>query len=113
MLSGRGVGLFRNFFFHILINAARTNYGLKCTYILIACWFLPAGTDDTGSIASLMPSEPQGESIPNLTADVTVVSVVHGRGVLQYTFLSHVVRAPVQYSEGCEQQNLAVCLAAY
>ena len=28
------------------------------------------------------------EHAPNLTADVTIVGVVHGRGVLQYAFLS-------------------------
>ena len=54
LLSGRGAGLFRTGF-HILIKAARTNYGLKDTYILKVCLFLPAGTADTGSIASLMP----------------------------------------------------------
>ena len=27
--------------------------------------------------------------------------------------IDHVVRAPVQCSEGCEQHNLAVCLSAY
>ena len=28
------------------------------------------------------------EHAPNLTADVTIVGVVHSRGVLQYAFLS-------------------------
>ena len=54
LLSGRWVELLEPFFFHISIKTARTKYGLKGTYILIVCWFLPAGTADTGSIASLM-----------------------------------------------------------
>ena len=41
-------------FFHTLIKAARTNHGIKGTSILIVRWFLPAGTADTSSIASLM-----------------------------------------------------------
>ena len=54
---------------------------------LIVCWFLPAGTDDTGSIASLMRIWTTGwEHAPNFTADVTIV--VHVREVLQYAFLS-------------------------
>ena len=53
LLSDRGAWLFRTVF-HISIKAARTNYGLKDTYILKRCLFLPAGTADTGSIASLM-----------------------------------------------------------
>ena len=43
-----------NLLVHILIIAARAKYGLKGTYILTVCWFLPAGTADTGSIASLV-----------------------------------------------------------
>ena len=73
----------------MLIKAARTNYELKGTYILIVCWFLPAGTADTGSFESLMRIWTTGwEHAPNLTADVTIVGVVHGRGVLQYAFFS-------------------------
>ena len=41
--------------FVLAINTFKlTNNGLKGTYILKACSFLPAGTADTGSIASLM-----------------------------------------------------------
>ena len=53
LLSDRGVGLLEPVF-HLLIKATRTNYGLKGTYILIVCWFLPAGTAETDFIASLL-----------------------------------------------------------
>ena len=42
LLSGRGAGLFRTVF-HILIKVARTNNGLKGTYILKACSFYQQG----------------------------------------------------------------------
>ena len=41
-LSGRGAGLFRTVL-HILIKVARTNNGLKGTYILKACSFYQQG----------------------------------------------------------------------
>ena len=88
LLSDHGVGLFRTVF-RLFIKATRTNYGLKGTYILLFRWFLPEGTADTDSIASLMQIWTTGwEHAPNLTADVTIVSIVHGRSVLQYEFLS-------------------------
>ena len=55
-------------------------------------WVLPAGTADTGSIASLMRiGTTSREHAPNLTADVTIAGVVHGHGILQYAFLSVVM----------------------
>ena len=54
LLSCRGVGLFRTVFFRLSIKVTRTDYVLIGTYILTVCWFLPAVTADTDSIASLM-----------------------------------------------------------
>ena len=68
---------------------SRTNFRLKCTYILIVCWFLPAWAADTDSIVSLMGiCTTVQEHAFNMTADVVIVYVVHRRGVSKYAFLS-------------------------
>lgn len=65
--------------FKINSKVERTSLGLKCTKILIICWFLPAGAANTVSIVSLMRI---------CSTDVAIVCAGHALGVFNYVFLS-------------------------
>ena len=49
------------------------------------------------------------EHAPNLTADVTIVGVVHGRGVLQYAFFSAEILKLKNYQNHLWQKIGSLC----
>ena len=49
------------------------------------------------------------EHAPNLTADVTIVDVVHGSGVLQYAFLSTEILKIKTSESSMTKDRLLVC----
>ena len=72
--------------FKINSKVGRTSLGLKCTQLLIICWFLPAGAANTDSVVSLMRI--CSTDAAYLSADVAIVCAGHARGVFNFVFLS-------------------------
>ena len=88
LLSGRGVGLFRTAFSHI--NSSGKNQLWAQRHLHIDSLLVSTSRDSRYWFYCKFDATLNHgwEHAPNLTADVTIVGVVHGRGVLQYAFSS-------------------------
>ena len=63
---------------------AKTDFGLKGAYISIVVWFLPAWAANTDYVVSMVQiCTTVHEHTLNLTADMTIICVVHSFGVLK------------------------------